>query len=220
MPAFGCTFRLQQWDSAGAPFWSPSRAGLEMQQWAIGLPSAAQVLQVLEDARAASQPSTLCTSCGRIGFFSMCWDCEQAALDEEDRMPALVPGVFAHGAYTGLQYPRPAVGLTTAPPEACSRPGEAIRELVACAVDCGDSFNGWRAKCLQAALVRLLRGKGALCSSVQSGLSVACRNHASSGAGAGEQASQNIKSTQQVLTEAGLFVWVVGATSMSLAEAG
>jgi hypothetical protein len=175
-------------DSASAPFCSPSHAGLEMQQRAIGLPSAAQVLQVLAVARAASQPSILCTSCGRVGFFSPCWGCEDAALDEEDRMPALVPGVFADEAGAGIQDPCPPVGPTAAPPEAGSLPGRAIRELVACAVDRGDTFNGWRAKCLQAALMRLLRGKGMLCSSVQSALALACRNHASSGAGAGEQA--------------------------------
>ena len=86
--------------------------------------------------------------------------------------------------------------------------GDAISMLSRFLVDCGPFLGEWRCKCLQAALLYLLRSSPFL-EDVEQSLLAACGNHSPSGALAGTLAITNARSAHTILQRFGCFIWVV-----------
>ena len=86
--------------------------------------------------------------------------------------------------------------------------GNAIGMLSPFVVDCGLFLGEWRCKCLQAALLYLLRSSPFL-EDVEQSLLAACGNHSPSGALADTLAITNACSAHTILQRFGCFVWVI-----------
>ena len=91
--------------------------------------------------------------------------------------------------------------------------------LVACVVECGDEFCGWRRKCLQSSLHALAGGleQQKLLRSI---LTKACGNHRASGGVSDAQEALNFDCTEACLKKVGVFAWVVEADSRTALASG